>query len=133
MKKLKQLSFAVGVAVLLGLVPLRPAFAGGTIFNDNVQVQCSTTTPTLVSAACNDCIRTTIINANTDYILLAATNTLTSFSNSISTGTARIVSGSYSPDGNGSTQRDAFTGQLYCLGSSSAAASAVTIQVIRTK
>lgn len=127
MKKFKTLSFAFGVALLLlAAGPLRPAFAGAVSFNDNKQVVCSTSAVTALSSQCSTCLRTTIINGNTDYILIGTSSALVDYSTVASTGTARITNASYSPDG----VVNPYTGPLYCLGSGSGG---VTVQVLRVK
>lgn len=127
MKKFKSLSFAfVAALLLLAAGPLRPAFAGAVAFNDDKQVVCSTSAPTALSSQCSTCLRTTIINGNTDYILLGTSSAASDYSTSASTGTARVTNASYSPDG----IVNPYTGPLYCMGSGSGG---VTVQILRMK
>lgn len=118
-------SVFAGCLLLLGAGALRPAWAGANSFNDNKQVVCSTSTATKLSDSCPTCLRTTIINGNTDYLLLGDGASY-SFSTSATTGTARITSGSYSPDG----VFNPYTGAIYAL---CGGANSITVQVLRVK
>lgn len=123
--KIKYWALVVAVAGI-GLFTRREAGAATNIpKNNRVSVSTSTASPTTIAAADPKAKRTTLVNNNTDYLLVGDLDT--TFSNSATTGTFRVpANSSWSPDG----PTEPYTGGIKGV---SGGSGAINVDIIRVR
>lgn len=122
---IKKWAFVI-VFIGIGLISRREAGASQSVFKNNrVSISTATASPTTICSPDQSAKRTTLVNNNTDYILIGDFDT--TFSNSATTGTFRIPGGSsWSPDGPTEPYRGGLKGVAGGSG-------AITVDIIRVK